>query len=412
MALLTSALGSLPRSDEVLNQFTDYDNLYNNPTALTVLEDYAKELILKQERIGLDIVNDGEVQRSGYFSVFYDSFDGYLPTAIPLPTILDDGRYWDHHRGQCHRVWERPTRWSLNPAWFKYGAVIVDRLSRKRHLATESVYHHEARVMTRHASKPVKLTMPSPYMIMRTSWHPTFSRDAYPTQQDYLDDIVRHYKPIIKDCEEGGIDIIQFDDDRITLLLDERLRDLLNMEREIDLFLSSLNELKSELRSAASAVHICRAVDHQQISWSEADFLEMIFKNIQCDQISVALNDTPADLRPFSHFPSDSRLLFGIIYTHDYTLETLETMYQRLKSILAFIPIEHVILSSNCGFSPYARERQALALVWNKLSVLVRFAAVVNEAGLSADAIGQADKDLTALRQEQEGLLRCGLDDE
>ena len=63
-----------------------------SPTALAVLEADAKKLILEQERLGLDIVNDGEVQRSGYFSVFYDSFDGFMPTGIGEPTLLHDGR--------------------------------------------------------------------------------------------------------------------------------------------------------------------------------------------------------------------------------------------------------------------------------------------------------------------------------
>ena len=44
MAILTSVLGSLPRSSEVLNQFNDYENVYENPAALAVFEAAAKEM--------------------------------------------------------------------------------------------------------------------------------------------------------------------------------------------------------------------------------------------------------------------------------------------------------------------------------------------------------------------------------
>ena len=75
MTLQTSVLGSLPRSIEVLNQFRDYDNVYRNPTALAVLEEEAREIILKQENLAMAILNDGEIQKSGYFPVLYDCFD-------------------------------------------------------------------------------------------------------------------------------------------------------------------------------------------------------------------------------------------------------------------------------------------------------------------------------------------------
>ena len=83
-----------------------------------------------------------------------------------------------------------------------------------------------------------------------------------------------------------------------------------------------------------------------------------MLKGLRCDQFSVALNDTAADLLPFEHFPDEAQLLFGVIYSDDLALEkTLHTMYRRFKSVSEYVPIEHIILTSNCGFSPYARER-------------------------------------------------------
>ena len=82
MTLQTSVLGSLPRSIGVLNQFRDYDNVYRNPTALALLEQEAKEMILKQENLGLDI---GKRRRDPCWTT-----------------------YWDQHVGQAYRVWERP----------------------------------------------------------------------------------------------------------------------------------------------------------------------------------------------------------------------------------------------------------------------------------------------------------------
>ena len=129
-------------------------------------------------------------------------------------------------------------------------------------------------------------------------------------------------------------------------------------------------------------------------------------RELGCDQLSVALNDTADDLQVLDHFPAEASLLFGIIYSDDLTLETLDTMFCRLKSVVEYVPLEQIILTSNCGFSPYARERKLLPLVWNKLSQLVRLAKVINESGLCATAAAQAEKDVAPLREEHERLLQ------
>lgn len=47
MPILTRALGDSLRSEKVISQFKDYDNAYNDPTVLAVLESEIKTLILK-----------------------------------------------------------------------------------------------------------------------------------------------------------------------------------------------------------------------------------------------------------------------------------------------------------------------------------------------------------------------------
>lgn len=386
MPLTASVLGSMPRNQLVLNIFSDYDNVYSNDQYREIFDNYAKTLIQMQESTGIDVVNDGEIQRSGYFSIFYDCFNGYLPTNIGLPMFLDDGRYYHYHHNKAYKCWEHPFIWSNYPAQQKYGSIVIDKIIPKYHGSWGSIFEIEATTIKKYASKKTKITMPSPYQIMRRSYHPEFSRSAYKSKEEYLSDIVYYYKIITKQIEEIGIDIIQFDDDVITLLLQEQLRHILNIEEEVFYYTSSCNEVFSNLSSAESAVHICRA--NKSLSWGNGRLISLILKSLNANQINLAFGDDPNDLLPLNDFPSGSSLLFGIIDSTDFNnLDEPGAMLHRLSNAAQYVTMNRIILTSSCGFSPFPAVRKGYELVLIKLSNLVAFRDAVNEHGLCEKAI-------------------------
>ena len=82
----------------------------------------------------------------------------------------------------------------------------------------------EARFLMAHTSLPVKVTLPSPYILARRLWHPDYSREAYPTRQDFLDAIIPVLRREALELETLGVYFIQLDDPWLSLFVDEGYR--------------------------------------------------------------------------------------------------------------------------------------------------------------------------------------------
>ena len=87
-----------------MNFFKSYSRVYKDRKISNELELVAAKAIKSQEQIGIDIVNDGELQRSGYFSVFYESLEGFLPTSIRVPYFLNNGTFGNHTNDTAYKI--------------------------------------------------------------------------------------------------------------------------------------------------------------------------------------------------------------------------------------------------------------------------------------------------------------------
>lgn len=399
----TSVLGSLPRNPQVLSQyFKGFDGNYQ----FHILESgfqLAKHYIEKQHKIGLDIVNDGEVMRSGYFSAFYDGMYGYLPTSLKGPVFLPNGKTFIQNRASVIPMataarLERNWPWQIN-----YGSIVVDKISFEAGVK-ETIFALEATMIRSISRGMTKITMPSPYQIMRRSWHPYISSQVYHRDIDYLEDLLSKFKEIVLFCEKIGINVIQFDDDVITLLLQDCYNEFLDFNRELNLYIQSINALAEILTTAGTAVHICR--EHGVgVPWSHRNFLGSILDKLKVSQINVAFKESEEDLKPLTHLGQDSMLLFGIIYSNDSKLESPATMLRRLKRVGKYLPLEKVMLSSNCGFSPWPNSNSP-DLVWNKLQNMVNFAKAVSQFGVEDKVVDCCQMEYDRLNHNQGQLLQ------
>lgn len=404
MPILTSALGSLPRTQKVVEQFYNYMDAYEAEESSRILDDYACRIIREQEKVGLDIVNDGEVRRSSYFTAFYDSFTGFLATAIERPYFLNDGRTYNHKRRKVFQVWQdQMLPWPGAPTRSAASSIIVDQLGLRSKNGRRTVFHEDARILKQHATRLTKITLPSPYMIMRMTYHPVFSRDAYKTRDDYLDDIIRSYIDIVRDIQQIGIDVIQFDCCMITNLLDPNVREHLDIEHEIGYYADSLNQIFRQLNQSESAVHICR--NNSSLLWGEAQFLDLILKRLNVGQLNIALNDDDEDLLPLKYLPDTTTLLLPVVDTRTYKIDHPRAMLKCLQSALNHVPLEKIMFSSSCGFSPIGGIRRGLKPALNKLKAMTLFAQAINELGVSELAVKAAEPQFFQLVEKQRKLL-------
>src|SRR5919108_745485 len=141
---------------------------------LHAAEDRAvREAIALQEAAGLDVITDGEFRRQSWVVTIPLREEGASHAPLAgyefLPAEPQWWSLWKEPDGQRAQVWTAPTR----PFVTKPLQVVQD------------IVAEEYAFLKANAHRRTKFTIPAPSW-HRIFWHPEYSREAYPTPEDFL----------------------------------------------------------------------------------------------------------------------------------------------------------------------------------------------------------------------------------
>jgi 5-methyltetrahydropteroyltriglutamate--homocysteine methyltransferase len=195
-------VGSLLRPPELLN--AQKQLTYGTITAgeFKLIEDQAvDDAIALQESIGLEIVTDGEMRRQSFQSQMTAAVSGF--GEHDLDAFLW-GEWYDETGVKKTR---RPRR---------LGALA--KLKRLRYLSAGEFAYLNGKT-----NRIPKVTLPSP-SLWANFWSPKYSKDAYPTLDTFLADIVTILRDEVTELVRLGARYIQIDAPHYGLLLDSKTR--------------------------------------------------------------------------------------------------------------------------------------------------------------------------------------------
>jgi 5-methyltetrahydropteroyltriglutamate--homocysteine methyltransferase len=195
-------VGSLLRPPDLLEAQNQLTAGTLSSVQFREIEDHAvNDVIALQEKVGLEIVTDGEMRRQSFQSPMTESVGGF--GEHDLDAFLW-GEWYDERGVQKTR---RPRR---------LGAVA--KLKRARYLSAEEFSYLKSRT-----NRLPKITLPSPGL-WANFWSPKYSKDAYPTLDSFLADIVAILREEIAELVRRGATYIQIDAPHYGLLLDPKTR--------------------------------------------------------------------------------------------------------------------------------------------------------------------------------------------
>ena len=87
----------------------------------------------------------------------------------------------------------------------------VDKLSREEPLAL-----NEFRFVRQLTDRPVKVTLPGPYLLTRAMWVGPFTSKIYKDKQEMGNDVVRILREELLDLVHEGCEFVQFDEPVLT----------------------------------------------------------------------------------------------------------------------------------------------------------------------------------------------------
>ncbi|GAA2000693.1 cobalamin-independent methionine synthase II family protein [Catenulispora subtropica] len=324
MSIPTEAIGSIPRSAELLQALSAHEAGQLDPRALADAVDRAvAETIRAMEAAGSPVVTDGEQSKPSFATYPIAGVEALNPDGVVIP-------FADGHQRQLPALTAGP---------FRY----------RRHA---DGYLKAAQT---HASVPVKQAVIAPSAL--SLLYPAGGIDGYPREQ-FLADLVDEAEADIRGCLDAGAHSVQLDftEGRLSLKLDPSggvLEDFIALNnRVLDRF--------SEAERARIGVHTCPGGDLDSTHSLDVDYaalLPQLFRlHAGSFYVQLASEADPDKVLSVAaqHLPSGARLFVGVTDPIDPVIETPEQVRDRVLTAARHIPLDRLGTCDDCGFSPFA----------------------------------------------------------
>ena len=358
-------VGSLLRPPQLLAARDDFAAGRIDADRMREAEDNAiREIVRKQEEVGLQSATDGEFRRASWHMDFIYQLDGITkePGEIKVK--------FHNERGDIE---------------FTPAALHVDgKLGVSTTIFGDAFRFLQAEVTT----NVPKLTIPSPSMVHYRGGKAAIDPRVYPDLDSFWADLVAAYREEMRRLGELGCTYLQFDDTSLAYMNDPHQREYIasiggDAERQHLDYIRHINEaLAGRPEGMSVTTHACRG--NFRSAWAAEgswDFVaEALLNELQVDGFFMEWDDERSGgFEPLRFLPKgDKQVVLGLVTTKRGELETKDELKRRIEEASKHAPIDQLCLSPQCGFSStvegnvLSEEEQ-----WAKLRLIVEVAQEV-----------------------------------
>lgn len=355
----TSLIGSMPRGHQILMARRKLSaGLIDQDTYEKLVDEKTKEVVKLQEDLDIDIITSGEIGRDNYVSFISEKLGGV--SQMSMAEMLD---YVDDKR-----EFENILNTLDVPASSIKNAICTGKVE-----YTGDIVASELEKLKSFTNKPVKITLPGPYLVTRSMWLPNVSSNYYDSKEDLGEDIIKIFKKEIARLQEIGVDVIQFDEPVLTEIvftegrprtfmcasLSQRKDPTEELEFATHLIKSVMDGIDRE-KSIAS-MHVCRG------NWSKDESILLtgpytplldLFADINADLLALEFSTPRAgeikSLLADERIKNKLILGLGVLNPRFDEKENVDVIYNRAKEALTYIDKENLWLNPDCGFATFS----------------------------------------------------------
>lgn len=195
-------VGSWPRSRDLLQVLRAFQKKEISSEKFSQVADVeVRKCLDYQIRAGVDIVVDGELRRDNFYSFITDKLDGTrLMSLAEMLDVVEDKSGFE----EMLQTLDVPASAIRNPT-------CTGKLSQRQPFALEDYLF-----VREYTDKPVKVTLPGPYLLTRAMWVNDFSAAAYQDKMAMGGDIVRLLHDEVIALRDAGCTFVQFDEPVLT----------------------------------------------------------------------------------------------------------------------------------------------------------------------------------------------------
>jgi methionine synthase II (cobalamin-independent) len=335
-----------------------------------------REVIEKQESLGMPVVTDGEFCRIGGFQ---ESFGGAVTGFDALPYVY---RRRPSAASMSSGTNDNASK-RIETGLSGPGTAIYNRLPAKERLKlVRNLIGEEYKRAAQYATVPVKVTLIGPDRISQRFEYEN-SRDVYGDMDAFLEDVIAIQRRMIAEAVEAGCRYIQIDEPGYTAYVDppllEKMRErgedpVANMARSI----AADNAVIAGFPGVTFGIHICRGNSggrggagwHREGSYDA--IAERLFGELNFDRFLLEYDSELAgSFEPLRYLDGDKVAVLGLVSNHGEA-ESPEYLKARIEEASRYIPVERMAICPRCGFGSSPEERQ-----WEKFRVMQEVAKEV-----------------------------------
>jgi 5-methyltetrahydropteroyltriglutamate--homocysteine methyltransferase len=303
---------------------------------LRFAEDEAiRDIVAFQESLGLKGITDGEFRRTYFHVDFLTQLDGVVEEGgIQVKFHRKDGQ-------------------------LDYAPPIMKVKGKVRHSRSIQLADFQFLKSTIRQGTP-KVSIPSPTMLHFRGGRNAIDSEAYPDMDEFYADVAKAYAQEIESLADAGCTYLQMDDTNLAYLCDPQLREATRargddpdaLPRSYARWINAC--IADRPANMTVCVHLCRG--NFRSSWAaEGGYepvAEALFNELDVDGYFLEYDDDRSgDFRPLRFVPEDKTVVLGLVTTKLGELESKDDLKRRIDEAAAYIPLEQLALSPQCGFS-------------------------------------------------------------
>jgi 5-methyltetrahydropteroyltriglutamate--homocysteine methyltransferase len=232
---------------------------------------------------------------------------------------------------------------------------VVRRLQPKRDVTCDYAFLRE------HAHTRTKYSLPAP-SYHRRFWYAEHSAAAYPTCEEFLEEVRDFQRTLVARLLELGCDYIQLDAPNYGTLCDTENRRMMearghDLDAELAFDIALDNSLFDGLTGITRALHVCRgnAAGKWHSTGGYGTIAAQLFAGLNVDALLLEYDsDRAGDFDPLRHVPAGTVAVLGLLTTKTGRLEEEATLGARIQEAARIKPLDELALSPQCGFASVA----------------------------------------------------------
>jgi 5-methyltetrahydropteroyltriglutamate--homocysteine methyltransferase len=353
-------VGSLLRPQAIKEARTQLAEGKIDAAALKAVEDeHIKDVVKKQEEVGLKAVTDGEYRRSWWHFDFLAGLEGvelvtgeksiqFAGVETKAESIAVTGKvgFGDHY--------------------------MLDHFRYLKSVAT---------------AVP-KMTIPAPSVLHFRGGRASISKDVYPDMEAFFHDTAEAYRQAVAAFYDAGCRYLQFDDTVWAYLCSEKEREAARARGDDpdplpEIYAGMINHaIKDKPADMVVTTHVCRG--NFRSSWiSEGGYepvAEVLLGGTNYNGYFLEYDtDRAGGFEPLRFLPKgDKRVVLGLITSKFGDLEAKDDLKRRIDEATEYADLDQFCLSPQCGFAS-TEEGNVLEVEqqWQKLALAVEVAKEV-----------------------------------